>query len=121
MGWGERLRRFFGGQAGRRVPANPAFFTEKWTPSPELAAIVGAEPLPLPDVTARVWSYVLKHKLRDPKNHTLIHLDDALTKVYGKRKHLTAGDVTDLGEHLIGPGGKRSGASVVSWFGPSPS
>lgn len=32
-------------------------------PSPELAVIVGARPLPRPEVVSKIWEYIKKHKL----------------------------------------------------------
>src|SRR3954452_8565340 len=77
--------------------ANPALL-KPLQPSKELAAVVGSEPLPRPEVVSKVWDYIKKHKLQDPKNKREIMADDKLEKVFGKKsvtmfemnKHLAA-------------------------------
>ena len=55
-------------------------------PSPELAAVVGAEPLPRGEVVSRVWTYIKKNNLQNPENKREIVADAALKKVFGKDK-----------------------------------
>ncbi|WP_262032483.1 SWIB/MDM2 domain-containing protein [Microvirga sp. Mcv34] len=56
-------------------------------PSPELAAIVGATPLPRPEVVSKVWEYIKKHKLQNPQNRREIMADEKLQAVFeGKNK-----------------------------------
>src|SRR5690606_9934358 len=38
-----------------------AAFMKPLTPSPTLAAIIGAEPLPRTEVTKKIWEYIKKH------------------------------------------------------------
>ena len=52
-------------------------------PSPELAAIVGAEPLPRTQVVAKVWAYIREHGLQDPTHKQAIQADDKLRAVFG--------------------------------------
>ena len=52
-------------------------------PSPELAAIVGAEPLPRTEVVSKVWAYIREHGLQDPANKQAIQADDKLRAVFG--------------------------------------
>ena len=49
------------GASGKKV--NPALM-KPLQPSKELAAVVGAEPLPRPEVVSKVWDYIKKHKLQ---------------------------------------------------------
>ena len=37
-------------------------------PSKELAAVVGAEPLPRGEVVSKVWDYIKQHGLQNPEN-----------------------------------------------------
>ncbi len=68
------------------------------TPSPELAAIAGKEPLKRTEVVSKVWDYIKKHNLQDPKDKRQIVADEKLEKVFGKKevsmfemnKHLSA-------------------------------
>ena len=51
----------------KAAPAASAF-NKPLTPSKELAAVVGAEPLPRTEVVSKVWVYIKKHKLQNPAN-----------------------------------------------------
>ena len=62
---------------------NPALM-KPLQPSKELAAVVGAEPLPRPEVVSKVWDYIKKHKLQNPANKREINADDKLRAVFGK-------------------------------------
>ncbi len=53
-------------------------------PSAELAAIVGAEPLPRTEVVSKVWDHIRKHDLQDPADKRTIVADDKLKAVFGK-------------------------------------
>lgn len=59
------------------------------TPSAELAAVVGPEPLPRADMVKRIWSYIKAHDLQDPADRRIIISDDNLRAVFGKdRVHM---------------------------------
>lgn len=53
------------------------------TPSPELAAIIGAESLPRTAVVAKVWDYIRANSLQDPTDKRVIVADDKLRAVFG--------------------------------------
>ena len=55
-------------------------------PSKELAAIVGKEPLPRPQVVSKVWEYIKKHNLQNPENKREIMADKKLHAVFNKDK-----------------------------------
>ena len=71
------------GATGRKV--NPALM-KPLKPSAELAAVVGSEPLPRPQVVKKVWEHIKKQKLQDPANKREIVADDKLRAVFGKDK-----------------------------------
>ena len=48
---------------------NPTAFMKALKPSAQLAAVVGAEPLPRTDVIERLWDYIKAHKLQNPANN----------------------------------------------------
>lgn len=54
------------------------------TPSPELAAIVGHEPLARTEIVKRVWDYIKAHGLQDPADKREIIADDKLRAVFGQ-------------------------------------
>ena len=55
-------------------------------PSAELAAVVGAGPLPRGEVVSKVWDYIKANNLQNPENRREILADDKLGKVFGKDK-----------------------------------
>ena len=59
------------------APATPrkpnAAFMKAMTPSKDLAAVVGAAPLPRTEVTKKVWDYIKKLDLQDPANRRMIN------------------------------------------------
>jgi DNA topoisomerase-1 len=55
------------------------------TLSPELKAVVGDEKLSRGEVTKKLWDYIKKHKLQDPKNKRRIIPDSKLAKVFGSK------------------------------------
>lgn len=54
------------------------------TPSPDLAAIVGKDPLPRSEVVSKVWAHIRDNNLQNPQNKREIVADDKLQKVFGK-------------------------------------
>jgi len=64
---------------------NPALM-KPMTPSKELAAVVGTKPLPRTEVVSKMWEYIKKHKLQNPKNGREILADANLKKVFGVDK-----------------------------------
>ena len=64
---------------------NPALM-KPMTPSSELGAVVGTKPLPRTEVVSKVWDYIKKNKLQNPKNGREILADDKLKKVFGTDK-----------------------------------
>jgi len=72
-----------------------------WTPSPELAAIVGESPLPRTEVTKRLWVYIKKHGLQDSTNRQMINADDSLAVVFGGKRQVSMFEMTALvSKHL---------------------
>lgn len=59
-------------------------FMRPLTPSPVLAAVIGAGTLPRTQVVKRLWDYIKKHKLQDAKNRRNINADDKLKALFGK-------------------------------------
>jgi chromatin remodeling complex protein RSC6 len=68
--------------AAKRTPN--AAFMKALTPSPALAAIIGAAPLPRTEVTKKVWEYIKKHNLQDAANKRNINADDKLKAIFKK-------------------------------------
>ena len=53
--------------------------------SDSLAAVVGKGPMPRTEVTKKIWAYIKKNKLQDPKNKRNIIPDAKLSEVLGKK------------------------------------
>jgi len=73
-----------------------AAFMKPVTPSPALAEIVGSKPIPRTEVTKRLWAYVKKNKLQDPKNRRMIKADAALKHVFGGKSSVNMFEMTKL-------------------------
>ncbi len=79
--------------------ANPQFM-KPLTPSADLAAIVGSNPLPRTEVVKKMWDYIKKNGLQDKVNKRNINADDKLMKIFGK-KQVTMFEMTGLvSKHL---------------------
>jgi upstream activation factor subunit UAF30 len=77
-----------------------AAFMQAFTPSAELAAVIGAAAAARTEVVKKLWVYIKKHNLQNPKNKRNILADDKLAKVFGK-KEVTMFELASLiGKHL---------------------
>jgi chromatin remodeling complex protein RSC6 len=56
------------------------------TPSPDLAAITGKDPLPRSQMVKKVWDHIKANNLQNPQNKREILADDKLRKIFGKDK-----------------------------------
>ena len=72
-------------KSAKKKPARKpnAAFMKPMTPSPALAEIVGSKPIPRTEVTKRLWAYIKKNKLQDPKDRRTIKVDAVLKGVFG--------------------------------------
>ncbi len=61
-----------------------AAFMKPLTPSATLAAVIGATPVPRTEVTKKIWEYIKKHDLQDPKNRRNINADALLKPLFEK-------------------------------------
>jgi len=72
-------------QAEKTRKANPALM-KPVQPSPQLAQIVGDQPLPRSEVTKKIWEYIKKNNLQNAENKREIIADDKLEPIFGKKK-----------------------------------
>lgn len=68
--------------AKKRTPN--AAFMKALTPSPALAAVVGAAPLPRTEIISKLWIYIRANKLQDAANKRNINADAKLKDLFGK-------------------------------------
>ncbi|MFZ5565576.1 MAG: DNA topoisomerase III [Pseudomonadota bacterium] len=70
------------------------------TPSPELAAVIGSEPVARTEVVKKLWDYIKAQGLQDPKDKRSIKADAKLKPVFGKAQ-VTMFEIAGLiGKHL---------------------
>ncbi len=80
--------------------ANSAFM-KPMKVSDELAAVVGEGPMPRSEVVKKLWVYIKKHDLQDPKNKRDIIADANLKKVFGGKEVVNMFEMTKLvSKHL---------------------
>ena len=65
-------------------------------PDAALAAIVGSKPLPRTEVVKKLWVYIKKNGLQDPKNKRNINADDKLKPVFDNKKQVNMFEMTKL-------------------------
>lgn len=70
------------------------------TPSAELAAVIGSEPVARTEVVKKLWDYIKAQGLQDPKDKRSIKADAKLKPVFGKAQ-VTMFEIAGLiGKHL---------------------
>ena len=74
---------------------NPALM-KPVQPDEVLAVVVGSTPLPRSEMTKKLWEYIKKNNLQDPKKKTNINADAALKAVFGGKKTVTMFEMTKL-------------------------
>ena len=78
-----------------------AAFMKPMNPSATLAAVVGSSPMPRTEVTSKLWGYIKKNNLQDPKNKRMINADDKLREVFGGKRQVSMFEMTKLvSKHL---------------------
>jgi chromatin remodeling complex protein RSC6 len=71
------------------------------TPSAQLGAVVGPNPMPRTEVTKKLWNYIKRKGLQDAKNRRMINADDNLRPVFGGSKQVSMFEMTRLvNKHL---------------------
>ncbi len=78
-----------------------AAFMKPMNVSSELAAVVGAGPMPRSEVVKKLWAYIKSKGLQDPKNKRNINADETLKKVFGGKGTVNMFEMTKLvSKHL---------------------
>ena len=80
--------------------ANSAFM-KPMNVSSELAAVVGEGPMPRSEVVKKLWVYIKKNDLQDPKNKRNINADAVLKEVFGGKETVDMFEMAKLvSKHL---------------------
>ena len=74
---------------------NPAL-SKPLAVSAELEAVVGAGPMPRTEVVKKIWEYIKKNNLQNPKNKRNILADEKLKPVFGGKAEVTMFEMTKL-------------------------
>ena len=83
----------------KRTPS--AAFMKPVQPSNTLAAVIGSSAMPRTEVTKKLWQYIKRHGLQDPKKRIMINADDKLRVVFGGRSQVSMFEMTKLvSKHL---------------------
>ena len=69
------------------------------TPSPQLAAVVGPGQLSRGEVVSKIWDYIKKNNLQNPKNKREILADAKLKPVFGGKDAVS---MFEMNKHLAG-------------------
>ena len=88
-------------EAGTKTARKPnAAFMKAMTPSAQLGAVVGESPMPRTEVTKKLWAYIKRNNLQDPKQRRMINADDKLRPIF-KKDQVSMFDMTKLvNKHL---------------------
>ena len=69
--------------------------------SDDLAAVVGAGPLPRTEIIKKLWAYIKKNKCQDEQNKRNIIPDEKLAKVFGSKKPIDMFKMTkEVSKHI---------------------
>ena len=75
-----------------RVPPNA--LSKPVQPDAALAAVVGKDPLPRTELTKKLWEYIRKHELQDPKDKRSIRADEKILAVFDGKKAVSMFEMT---------------------------
>ncbi len=91
--------------AAKAAPAKKAAAPRKTVaglkPSPQLAAVIGAEPVARTEVIKKLWDYIKAKGLQDAKDKRAINADDKLLPVFGKPQVSMFELAGIVGKHLF--------------------
>jgi len=83
------------------MPKANSAFMKPLIVSAELAEVVGKGPMPRSEVVKKLWVYIKKNDLQDPKNKRNIVADESLKKVFGGKAVVNMFEMTKLvSKHL---------------------
>ena len=86
-------------KAAKRTPN--AAFMKPMQPSAALGAVVGNNPMPRTEITKKLWGYIKKNNLQDPKERRMIVADDKMKPVFGGKARVSMFEMTKLvNKHL---------------------
>jgi len=92
-----RRKRSFQDEGSSENPDSAAVFTNpKLSVSKELAEVIGHGPLRRTEVVKKLWAYIRKNDLQDPKERRMINADEKLRVVFGGKARVSMFEMTTL-------------------------
>ena len=86
-------------RSGAKRTPNAAFM-KPMQPSDQLSSVVGGSPMPRTEITKKLWQYIKRKNLQDPKNRRMINADENLRPIF-KKDQVSMFDMTKLvNKHL---------------------
>lgn len=82
--------------AKKSAPSAGSALMKPVQPDDVLGAVVGSDPLPRTEVTKRIWDYIKKNNLQDPKAKKNIHADDKLKAIFNGKAVVDMFEMTKL-------------------------
>lgn len=83
------------------MPKANSAFMKPLNVDADLAAVVGAGPMPRSEVVKKLWAYIKSHNLQDTANKRNINADEKLKKVFGGKSVVNMFEMTKLvSKHL---------------------
>ena len=87
-------------KGGAKRKPNAAFM-KPMQPSAALGAVVGNGMMPRTEVTKKLWNYIKRNNLQDPKESRMIVADDKMKPVFGGKGRVSMFEMTKLvNKHL---------------------
>ena len=87
-------------KGGAKRTPNAAFM-KPMQPSAALGGVVGNNPMPRTEITKKLWGYIKKNNLQDPKERRMIVADDKLKPVFNGKGRVSMFEMTKLvNKHL---------------------
>jgi upstream activation factor subunit UAF30 len=87
-------------KGGAKRTPNAAFM-KPMQPDAALGGVVGNTPMPRTEITKKLWGYIKKNNLQDPKERRMIVADDKLKPVFGGKGRVSMFEMTKLvNKHL---------------------
>jgi len=83
-------------KAAKKKRTPNAAFMKPMQPDEALSAVVGSSPIPRTEITKKLWQYIKRNSLQDPKVRRNINADDKLLRVFGGKKQVSMFEMTKL-------------------------
>ena len=88
-------------RAGRGTRAPSPALSKPVKPDDLLAAVVGADEMPRPEVVKKLWDYIKSEGLQDRDNRRMINADEKLRPIFDGKSQVNMFEMTKLvSKHL---------------------